>query len=123
MLLYCGHIFKLFITLNFLNFLSLDGPPNTNFFTPCGSADPTLRTYELDRVVVVEGVGRTCSNFSNFTYRRLWSSLQTYYGVPYVYGTSKDYRCACTYDKPPDEDTTCGKSKNPYHTEKRSKQL
>jgi len=40
-------VFKPFITLNFLKFLSLDGPPNTNFFNPLGSADPTSRTYAL----------------------------------------------------------------------------
>ena len=32
LLLYCEQIFKLFITLNYLKFLSLDGSPNSNFF-------------------------------------------------------------------------------------------
>jgi len=47
LLLYWERIFKLFITLNFLKFLPLGGPPNTNFFTPWGFSDPTLRTYGL----------------------------------------------------------------------------
>jgi len=37
----------MFTNLNLFNFLSVDGPPNINFFTPWGSADPTLRTYAL----------------------------------------------------------------------------
>jgi len=40
LLLYWESIFKLFITLNFSKFLSLDKPPNTTFSPPRGQLTP-----------------------------------------------------------------------------------
>jgi len=80
--LYCEHIFKLFIILNFLMFLPLDGP-QTPFFQPLGAAEPTLRTYKIDgkrqwSVIICVKIGCAQEGITNKIYIKNNLDLSNY---------------------------------------------